>query len=657
MWIIPSFGLAIISRVLEAHGYRVAMLPQPDWHTCADFTRFGRPRLGFLVTAGVIDSMVNHYTAAKKPRSQDAYSPGGQAGHRPDRATIVYCNRIREAYGNVPIAIGGVEASLRRFAHYDYWDDRVRNSILVDSGADVLMFGMGERVILEVAQWLAEGQPVEKMRIPGTCVMAHAPEEGYIAIPSAEEVARDKQAYARALLEQYRQQDPIIGKGLCQPHGNRYLLQNPPDKPLSTSELDAVYRLPFERAYHPMYEKDGGIPALEEVQFSIAATRGCFGACSFCALTFHQGRIVSARSRKSIVEEGKLLTHLPGFKGYIHDVGGPTANFRRPACEKQLQKGACPNRQCLFPQPCKNIRADHAEFVGILRELRALPGVKKVFIRSGIRYDYLLLDKSPAFLRELTEHHVSGQLKVAPEHVSANALSMMGKPGPQVFEEFRRRFEAENRALGQKAISGAVFHVQPSGLHAGGRYRARALSATGKTCARNRCRTSIPRQARSLRPCITQGWIRAPCSACTSPALLAKRPCSARCCKLPGPKTARWFCGRSGRPGAWIWWAMAKDASSPRKSAPRRMRAFRRGRNRQSERHIRAARKRARRKPLHAAENSAIKRFLLTASIFRRGGEAMLGKGQTRRRAPANTAWHMTASGTEAWKCFCEQKF
>ncbi len=446
----PSFGLAIISRVLEAHGYRVAMLPQPDWHTCADFTRFGRPRLGFLVTAGVIDSMVNHYTAAKKPRSQDAYSPGGQAGHRPDRATIVYCNRIREAYGNVPIAIGGVEASLRRFAHYDYWDDRVRNSILVDSGADVLMFGMGERVILEVAQWLAEGQPVEKMRIPGTCVMAHAPEEGYIAIPSAEEVARDKQAYARAFLEQYRQQDPIIGKGLCQPHGNRYLLQNPPDKPLSTSELDAVYRLPFERAYHPMYEKDGGIPALEEVQFSIAATRGCFGACSFCALTFHQGRIVSARSRKSIVEEGKLLTHLPGFKGYIHDVGGPTANFRRPACEKQLQKGACPNRQCLFPQPCKNIRADHAEFVGILRELRALPGVKKVFIRSGIRYDYLLLDKSPAFLRELTEHHVSGQLKVAPEHVSANALSMMGKPGPQVFEEFRRRFEAENRRLGKK---------------------------------------------------------------------------------------------------------------------------------------------------------------------------------------------------------------
>ena len=446
----PSFGLAIISRVLEKAGYRVAMLPQPDWHSCEDFKRFGRPKIGFLVTSGVIDSMVNHYTAAKKPRSEDAYSPGGKAGHRPDRATIVYCNRIREAYGNLPIAIGGVEASLRRFAHYDYWDDRVRNSILVDSGANVLMFGMGERSILRVAEWMAGGKPYEEMRIPGTCVMASEVPEGFIPIASVEEVAADKRAYAEAFKVQYDQQDPVRGKPIAQPHGRKVLLQNVPDMPLSERELDEVYALPYMREYHPMYEKDGGIPAIDEVRFSIASVRGCFGACSFCALTFHQGRIVTSRSKQSIVEEGRLLTKQPGFKGYIHDVGGPTANFRKPACDKQLRCGACKERQCLFPTPCKNMKADHREYIDILRELRSLPGVKKVFIRSGIRFDYLLADKQSGFLNELVKYHVSGQLKVAPEHISPNALKYMGKPKVEVYNDFVRRYKQVNEQEGLK---------------------------------------------------------------------------------------------------------------------------------------------------------------------------------------------------------------
>ena len=446
----PSFGLAIISRVLENAGYRVAMLPQPDWHTCEDFKRFGRPRIGFLVTAGVIDSMVNHYTAAKKPRSEDAYSPGGKAGHRPDRATIVYCNRIREAYGSVPIAIGGVEASLRRFAHYDYWDNRVRNSMLVDSGANVLMFGMGERSILRVAQWLKEGRDCAEMRIPGTCVMASDVPDGFMEIASEETVAKDKRAYAAAFKEQYDQQDPVRGKPIAQRHGKKVLLQNVPDLPLSEKELDAVYALPYERTYHPMYQKDGGIPAIDEVKFSIASVRGCFGACSFCALTFHQGRIVTSRSKKSIIDEAKLLTKQPDFKGYIHDVGGPTANFRKPACDKQLKCGACKERQCLFPTPCKNMKADHREYIDILRELRELPGVKKVFIRSGIRFDYLLADKKSGFLNELVRHHVSGQLKVAPEHVSQNALRYMGKPDVEVYNDFVRRYKQANEQAGLK---------------------------------------------------------------------------------------------------------------------------------------------------------------------------------------------------------------
>ena len=446
----PSFGLAIISRVLERAGYRVAMLPQPDWHSCEDFQRFGRPRLGFLVTAGVIDSMVNHYTVAKKPRDRDVYSPGGKAGMRPDRATIVYANRIRQAYGNVPILLGGVEASLRRFAHYDYWDDRVRNSCLVDAGADVLMFGMGERSILRVAKWLEAGEPVSGMRIPGTCVMVSEPPAGALALPAMEEVAADRAAYARAFKTQYDEQDPVRGRALCQKHGKRYLLQNPPDMPLSRQELDDVYALPYERAWHPMYDRDGGVPALAEVKFSIAHVRGCFGACSFCALTFHQGRIVTSRSKASVLREAKLLARSRDFKGYIHDVGGPTANFRRPACKGQLERGACKGKQCLFPKPCKNLDADHREYVDILRALRDVPGVKKVFVRSGVRFDYVLADKDGAFLRELVAHHVSGQLKVAPEHISPRVLRCMGKPAPEVFERFARRFQQLNEELGLK---------------------------------------------------------------------------------------------------------------------------------------------------------------------------------------------------------------
>ncbi len=440
----PSFGLAIISRVLEANGYRVAMLPQPDWHSCEDFRRFGRPRLGFLVTAGVIDSMVNHYTAAKKPRSEDAYAPGGRAGCRPDRATAVYANRIREAYGSIPIVIGGVEASLRRFAHYDYWDDRVRNSMLVDSCADVLMFGMGERGILKVAQYLESGEEIAQMRIPGTCVMSREVPPDFLEIPSMETVASDKRSYAEAFKIQYDQQDPVRGKPLAQKHGRRYLLQNVPDMPLTRLEMDAVYALPYMRTWHPMYDREGGVPALQEVKFSISQVRGCFGSCNFCALSFHQGRIVTSRSRSSILAEGKLLTQLPGFKGYIHDVGGPTANFREPACEKQLKFGACRERQCLFPRPCKNLKVDHREYIEILRQLRSLEGVKKVFVRSGIRFDYVLRDTKSGFLNELVRHHISGQLKVAPEHVSSRVLHYMGKPEHEVFEDFVRRYRQAN---------------------------------------------------------------------------------------------------------------------------------------------------------------------------------------------------------------------
>lgn len=448
----PSFGLAIISRILEKAGYRVAMLCLPPWQDVSAFKQFGKPRLGFLVSAGVIDSMVNHYTVAKKRRHDDAYAPGGKGFMRPDRATIVYCNRIRQAYRDVPILIGGVEASLRRFSHYDYWDDKVRHSILVDSGATLLMYGMGETSIIECANWVADGMnPAELPKMRGICYMSKTPDPTCVQLPSHQEVSTDKRKYAEAFVIQYDEQDPIRGKRMCQQQDtDRYLIQNQPCLPLSREALDAVYDLPYTRTYHPMYKAEGGIPALQEVEFSIASTRGCFGSCNFCAITFHQGRIIQSRSPESILREGKLLTQLPNFKGYIHDVGGPTADFRGPACKKQLTKGACPNRNCLFPEPCKNMVADHRDYVKLLRELKDIPGVKKVFIRSGIRFDYVLADKDQTFLSELVKDHISGQLRVAPEHVSNRVLSYMGKPRHEVYQEFIRRFDACNKKTGKQ---------------------------------------------------------------------------------------------------------------------------------------------------------------------------------------------------------------
>ncbi len=448
----PSFGHAIISRILEEAGYKVAMLCLPPWQDEQAFKRFGRPKLGFLVTSGVIDSMVNHYTVAKKRRHDDSYAPGGKAGMRPDRAVIVYCNRIRQAYRDVPILIGGVEASLRRFSHYDYWDDKVRHSILVDSGATLLMYGMGETSIIECANWVAQGMnPAELSSIRGICYMSKTPDTRCIQLASHKEVSTNREAYARAFLVQYEEQDAIRGKRMCQQQDtDRYLIQNEPSLPLSREALDHVYALPYTRRWHPMYDALGGVPALQEVEFSIASTRGCFGACSFCAITFHQGRIIQSRSEESIVEEGKLLTKLPNFKGYIHDVGGPTANFREPACKGQLKRGACKNRQCLFPQPCKNLEVSHQELIDILRKLRSLPKVKKVFIRSGLRYDYIMADKDPSFLKEFCAHHISGQLKVAPEHVCPYVLEKMGKPGRNVYDAFCQRYKAVNEQLGLK---------------------------------------------------------------------------------------------------------------------------------------------------------------------------------------------------------------
>lgn len=446
----PSFGTAIISRVLESRGYRVAILPQPDWHSAAELKSFGRPRLGVLVSAGNIDSMVNHYTVNKKRRSEDAYTPENRAGKRPDRATIVYCNLAREAFGDIPILIGGVEASLRRFAHYDYWSDKVRRSILFDSRADILMYGMGERQITEIADMLNMGVDVKEITtVPGTCfILPHA--DGYKEIPSYEDCVNDKMAYAISCKEQYNEQNPYLGEALAQKHGNRYLIQLPPQPPLETDELDAVYDLPYMRNYHPMYEKYGGIKAIDEVKFSLAANRGCYGNCSFCALAFHQGRIVTSRSDESLIKEAKIMIADPDFKGYIHDVGGPTANFRELACEKQKTHGACKTKRCLYPKPCKNMVIDHTKYLGILRKLRALPGVKKVFIRSGIRFDYLIADKDDTFFRELLQYHVSGQLKVAPEHVSDNALRYMGKPSNSVYNRFVEKFYKLNSEMNLK---------------------------------------------------------------------------------------------------------------------------------------------------------------------------------------------------------------
>ncbi len=440
----PSFGVSIISRVLEAAGFRVAILSQPDYKSTEDFRRFGRPRLGFLVTGGNIDSMVAHYTVSKKRRSYDYYSPGGKMGLRPDRAVIVYCNRIREAYGDVPIIIGGLEASLRRFAHYDYWDDRVRRSILVDSRADILTYGMGENILKRIALLLDKGVPVRKIRdVRGTAYLAKRGEAVHFDSIETEDfdvLKSDKEKYARAFAVQYKNNDSIHGKAIIEYYGDKMLVQNPPMPPLTREELDAVYALPYARDYHPDYDSVGGVPAITEVKFSITHNRGCFGACNFCAIAFHQGREVRSRSEESVIAEAKKIAALPDFKGYINDVGGPTANFRHPSCERQLERGVCPNRKCLAPTPCKYLRVDHTEYEHLLSEIEKIDGVKKVFVRSGIRFDYLIYDKDDSFFRRLVSRHVSGQLKVAPEHCSANALMMMGKPPVQVFESFKRKF-------------------------------------------------------------------------------------------------------------------------------------------------------------------------------------------------------------------------
>ena len=441
----PSFGVAIISRILESAGYRVAILAQPDYKTPDDFKRFGKPRLGFLVTAGNIDSMVAHYTVARKRRTYDYYSPGGKAGLRPDRATIVYTNRIREAYGDIPVILGGLEASLRRFAHYDYWDDRMRRSLLVDSRADLLTYGMGEHILLRIAELLDRGIPVRKIRdVRGTVYLCRAGEA--VHFPVAEPIydydtlKTDPHAYAEAFGIQYRNTDAVNGRAIIESYGDRWLVQNPPMPPLEREELDRVYALPYTRTFHPDYREQGGVPAIEEVRFSITHNRGCFGGCNFCALAFHQGRSVRSRSRESVLAEAKKITQMPDFKGYIHDVGGPTANFRYPSCDRQLEHGVCPNRKCLAPKPCPHLKADHSEYAALLRDIAALPGVKRVFVRSGIRFDYLMADPDRTFFRQLVRDHVSGQLKVAPEHCSDHTLAMMGKPPIRVYEAFREEF-------------------------------------------------------------------------------------------------------------------------------------------------------------------------------------------------------------------------
>lgn len=445
----PSFGAAIIGRLLESRGYRVGMIPQPDWRKKESIQVFGRPRLGFLVTAGNMDSMVNHYTVSKKHRKKDAYSPGGQMGLRPDRAVVVYSNLIRQSYKDSPVILGGIEASLRRMAHYDYWENKVKHSILIDSGADLISYGMGEHSILEIAEALDSGIPIEEITyIAGTVYRTKDLLRAYepIILPSFEEVKENKAVYAESFATQYRNTDPFTAKAMAESYGNRgYVIQNPPAMPLSTQEMDDVYDLPFTGEYHPMYKKKGGIPALEEIKFSLTSNRGCFGGCNFCALTFHQGRILQTRSHDSIIREAIKMTKAPDFKGYIHDVGGPTADFRHPSCKKQLTKGVCQNRQCLFPTPCKNLQADHKDYVLLLRKLRDIPGVKKVFVRSGVRFDYVLADPDKTFLRELVKYHVSGQLRVAPEHVSDQVLHYMGKPSHQVYLRFLEEFDKADK--------------------------------------------------------------------------------------------------------------------------------------------------------------------------------------------------------------------
>ncbi len=457
----PSFGHAIISRILESHGYSVGMIPQPDWKDEKSITILGKPRLGFLISGGNMDSMVNHYFVSKKKRPTDAYTPGGEMGKRPDYATVVYGNLIRRTYKDVPIIIGGIEASLRRLAHYDYWSDSFKRSILLDSQADLISYGMGERSIVEIADALAAGISIKDITyLPGTVYktkdisgIINISDEQYngVILPSYEVMKANPLQYAKSFGIQYQNTDAFTGKTLIEQYPNGiYVVQNPPAAPLTTEEMDSIYELPYQRTYHPSYEEKGGVPAIAEIKFSLISNRGCFGGCSFCALTFHQGRIIQVRSHESIIEEAKKVIKDPDFKGYIHDVGGPTANFRHPACEKQLTHGVCPNKQCLFPSPCKNMKADHSDYLALLRKLRALPGVKKVFVRSGIRFDYLLADKDDTFFKELVEHHVSGQLKVAPEHISDAVLSKMGKPENKVYERFVKKYKQINDNLNKK---------------------------------------------------------------------------------------------------------------------------------------------------------------------------------------------------------------
>lgn len=450
----PSFGPAIISRVLEAAGYRVGIISQPDWKDENSINVFGEPRLGFLVCAGNMDSMVNHYSVSKKRRSKDFYTPGGVMGKRPDHATVVYGNLIRRTYPHKPVIIGGIEASLRRMAHYDYWDDTLKRSVLLDAQADLLSFGMGERSMVAIADALNSGIPVKDITfIPGTVYKSKSLDGlngDYIVLPSYTELKADKLAYARSFYIQYTNTDPFSGKVLCEPYPDGYVIQNPMSRPLSQEEMDAVYALPYMRTYHPCYEPYGGIDAIKEVKFSLISNRGCFGGCSFCALTFHQGRIIQTRSHESIIAEAEEIIKDPEFKGYIHDVGGPTANFRHTSCEKQLKYGVCPQKQCLFPKPCANLTVDHTDYLALLRKLRALPGVKKVFIRSGIRFDYIMADPDDTFLREMCQYHISGQLKVAPEHVADAVLSKLGKPPNSVYQAFCKKYERINRSLGKE---------------------------------------------------------------------------------------------------------------------------------------------------------------------------------------------------------------
>ena len=450
----PSFGAAIITRLLESHGFKVGVIAQPDWNDPASMAVFGEPRLAFLVSAGNMDSMVNHYTVARKRRREDAYSPGGEAGKRPNHAAVVYSNLIRRTFKKTPIVLGGIEASLRRLAHYDYWSDKLKRSILLDSSADLVSFGMGEHSIVEIADALEAGLAIGDITfIDGTVYRTSSLDHVYDAVmlPSFSQMQADKLDYARSFATQYENSDPFTGKRLVEPYSDHeFVVQNPPAAPLTQSEMDAIYRLPYMRTYHPCYEAAGGVPAIKEVKFSLTSNRGCFGECSFCALTFHQGRIVQARSRESLLSEAELMVQDPDFKGYIHDVGGPTANFRHAACVKQHERGACAHKRCLYPEPCKLLDVDHGDYVGLLRRLRKLPGVKKVFVRSGIRFDYALADSGDSFIRELCAHHISGQLKVAPEHVSDAVLAHMGKPKHLVYERFAKLYAETNEQLGKK---------------------------------------------------------------------------------------------------------------------------------------------------------------------------------------------------------------